>query len=132
MANYAIISAATGLVENLILWDGADDWVPPDGFVCVPAGLAGIGWSYVAGQFSAPPVPPVSDADLRAKAMSKRDELLSIADKATAGMADAYVAGLLNEGDEVTFKAYAAYKLALNKVDAQPGYPSDIEWPTSP
>jgi hypothetical protein len=32
----------------------------------------------------------------------------------------------------VTFKAYAEYKLDLNKIDKQSGYPATIEWPIAP
>jgi hypothetical protein len=40
--------------------------------------------------------------------------------------------GLLNEIDTATFKSYAAYKLALNKIDKQVGYPQTIERPVAP
>jgi hypothetical protein len=31
-----------------------------------------------------------------------------------------------------TFKAFAAYQLALNKIDTQSGYPTTIDWPIAP
>lgn len=77
-------------------------------------------------------VPQPSGDELRTKAIAKRDFLLRAADEATAGMSDAYVAGLLDENDTTLFKAYAAYKLSLNKVDKQSGFPKTIEWPSSP
>jgi hypothetical protein len=52
------------------------------------------------------------------------------ADAATSGMANAFIAGLLNAQDEITF--LAAYQLALSKVDQQPGYPVAINCPVSP
>jgi hypothetical protein len=67
-----------------------------------------------------------------ATALSKRDALLVDADKATAGMADAYVAGLLDEADAARFKSYAVYKLALRNIDQQSGYPTAIDWPLIP
>lgn len=69
---------------------------------------------------------------LKTAAIARRDFLLDDADEATAGMADAFIAELLDEADVAKFKAYAAYKLALNKVDTQKGYPEIIDWPFSP
>lgn len=69
---------------------------------------------------------PVAQAELQ------RSLLMEKANQATAGMADAFIAGLLNSADTKTFKAFAAYKLALSKIDQQPGYPTTIDWPTSP
>ncbi|PIK75249.1 tail fiber assembly protein [Pseudomonas sp. 382] len=90
------------------------------------------GWECVEGEFSAPaPIVP-TDEELKAAALATRNRLLAAADEATAGMADAYIAGLLSAEDTETFKSFAAYKLALNKVDRQPGYPIDINWPDSP
>lgn len=76
-------------------------------------------------------VPPTLE-QLKDSAISQRDFLLAEADEATAGMADAFIAGLLDEADAAKFKAYAAYKLALNKIDTQAGYPITIKWPARP
>lgn len=55
--NYAVISSETNLVENVIVWDGVSPWTPPAGYYIEPLGDfgAGIGWSYIDGQF-APPI----------------------------------------------------------------------------
>ncbi|MFJ4197532.1 tail fiber assembly protein [Pseudomonas sp. NPDC089534] len=74
----------------------------------------------------------VIEGELRAAALATRDGLLAEADQQTVGMADAYIAGLLDADDMQRFKAFAAYKLALNKIDRQPGYPQDIAWPERP
>ncbi|MGF6405793.1 hypothetical protein QF020_003495 [Pseudomonas frederiksbergensis] len=47
-------------------------------------------------------------------------------------MADAFLADLISGADKAMFKAYAAYKLALNKIDQQPGYPATVDWPIAP
>lgn len=89
-------------------------------------------WVCVDGTFSAfAPIVPTAE-ELKAEALSTRNTLLAAADEATAGMADAYIAGLLSAEETETFKSFAAYKLALNKIDKQPGYPADIKWPDSP
>ena len=55
--NYALVDN-TGLVVNIIIWDGESDWQPPEGLIAVPlTDGAAIGWSYVEGEFIAPPEP---------------------------------------------------------------------------
>lgn len=36
MNRYALINEKTGVVENIILWDGVSDYVPAEGCVLVP------------------------------------------------------------------------------------------------
>lgn len=81
---------------------------------------------------SAPVELPKTESELKAEAVAMRDVLLAAANEATAGMADAFIADLLDEADVAKFKAFAKYKLALNKIDQQPGYPETITWPTLP
>lgn len=102
-------------------------WVEvPDGFEVAQ------GWVYLEGEFSAPlPVMP-TESELKTAALTERNLLLAAANDATAGMADAYIAGLLNEDETERFKFFAAYKLALNKIDQQPGFPSTVIWPELP
>jgi hypothetical protein len=83
-------------------------------------------------EFAAPLPPVLTDEELAVTALVQRDALLAAANEATAGMADAYVADLLSPEEVVTFKAYAAYKLALNKITKQTGYPRKITWPKPP
>ena len=54
---YAVINSDTNIVENVIIWDGVTPWTPPVGYYVKPIGDsgAGIGWSYIDGQF----VPPI-------------------------------------------------------------------------
>jgi hypothetical protein len=58
MNTYAIIDATTTTVINIVVWDGLPPWTPPSGCIAVviPKGSnAGIGWTYVNGEFIAPP-----------------------------------------------------------------------------
>ncbi|MFJ4444755.1 hypothetical protein ACIPZ8_22040 [Pseudomonas sp. NPDC089422] len=57
---------------------------------------------------------------------------MSVANESTLGMADAFVADLLSPEEILKFKEYAKYKLLLNKIVEQPGFPTAINWPTSP
>lgn len=55
--DYAIVDSSS-LVINVIVWDGKPPWKPPADCVAVqiPAdSAAGIGWSYVDGEFVPPP-----------------------------------------------------------------------------
>lgn len=109
-----------------MIWVDVTDTVPAPVVGWTAAEVDGV-WSFAA------PIPPVpTDAELKAAALSKRDALLSQANETTAGMADAFLADMLSDADKAMFKAFAAYKLALNKIDKQPGYPATINWPTSP
>jgi hypothetical protein len=60
MKNYALIETATTLVVNIMVWDGQPPWEPGDGQIAVVIpenSSAGIGWTYVDGEFIAPPEP---------------------------------------------------------------------------
>jgi hypothetical protein len=59
MNNYAIIDS-TNTVINVVVWDGKPPWTPPDGCIAVAiakGSSAGIGWTYIDGEFVAPPQP---------------------------------------------------------------------------
>ena len=45
-----------GLIVNAIVWDGTDDYTPPDGLALIERGDSGawIGWTYNAGEFTPP------------------------------------------------------------------------------
>jgi hypothetical protein len=53
---HALINSETNIVENVIVWDGKTPWAPPAGYYvhAVGASGAGIGWSYINGEFVAP------------------------------------------------------------------------------
>ena len=57
MKNYAIIDS-TSTVINVVVWDGKPPWQPPQdcsAMVIPEDSSAGIGWTYVDGEFIAPP-----------------------------------------------------------------------------
>jgi hypothetical protein len=60
MSIYAIVE--NGVVKNIVLWDGQEQWQAPAGSsaVVIPEGAyVGIGSTYSNGVFSAPPQPPI-------------------------------------------------------------------------
>ena len=46
--NYAVINNQTNIVENVVVWDGENEWLPPEGtyVICIDGAEAGIGWKY--------------------------------------------------------------------------------------
>lgn len=71
MSNYAIVENT--LVINTCVWDGTSDWTPPEGTTAVQIpvdSVAGVGYSYIDGQFIAPVIPPISASDNKATADS--------------------------------------------------------------
>ena len=54
---YAIITSE-GTVINTVIWDGQSTWQGPSGYQVIEMqNGAGIGWSYVNGEFTPPPEP---------------------------------------------------------------------------
>ena len=57
--DYAVIDSS-GLIVNVVVWDGQSEWSPPEGCmaVVIPDGAAAdIGWTYSQGKFLAPVAP---------------------------------------------------------------------------
>lgn len=52
---YALITS--GLVINVIEWDGETEWTTPEDCTLVQSDTAGPGWTYEEGVFT-PPSPP--------------------------------------------------------------------------
>jgi hypothetical protein len=57
---YAVIDSQTNICENIVLWDGVTEWTPPEGcYIKDVTGIyAGIGWSFVNGEWIAPTPQP--------------------------------------------------------------------------
>ncbi|WP_052494494.1 tail fiber assembly protein [Cupriavidus basilensis] len=72
------------------------------------------------------------DTRLRAEALAEMERRVIQARQMTAGKADAFAAGLLSDAEVASFKAWAAYQLAVAKVVDQAGYPASIVWPDPP
>ena len=65
MQSYALINNQN-IVENVVVWDGASNWVPPENTTCVNIENleCGIGWTYNGSTFIKPEpvvVAPVSE-----------------------------------------------------------------------
>ena len=70
-ASYALVNSATGVVDNIIEWDGATPYTPPSGHTAVLAASGvGIGWSYANDTFTAPTLPTPTPAQIAAAALA--------------------------------------------------------------
>ncbi len=56
MARYAVIDQ-TGLVTNVIEWDGGPDWAPPVDHTAILTNEAGPGWTHDGSVFTRPATP---------------------------------------------------------------------------
>lgn len=87
------------------------------------------GMVYYGSAFSQYIPPALTPVEILATNTEEQSALMSAANSATSGMSDAFVAGLLSDADTAKFKAWAAYKLTLSKVDCSVAAPS---WPAPP
>jgi len=71
-------------------------------------------------------------AQVREAAICAFDTRFTKARQRTLGRGDALAAGLLNDVETATFKAWAAYQLALVRVIDAPDFPEHVNWPAEP
>jgi hypothetical protein len=66
MPRYALVDAS-GYVENVMVWDGAEPHTPDEGLTAVldEDDNVGPGWSYADGEFIAPPPEPMPPPQAR-------------------------------------------------------------------
>lgn len=76
--------------------------------------------------------PPPTDAQLRGEALGQRDVFLAAATIKIAPLQDAEDLGDATPGEEEALKAWKRYRVALNRIEGQDGYPALIEWPIAP
>ncbi|WP_339408062.1 tail fiber assembly protein [Pseudomonas helleri] len=75
------------------------------------------------------PLPP---ADPAQEVQAQIAQLRAIADYAITPLQDAVDIDEATEEDTVQLKAWKKYRVALNRVPEQVGYPETIDWPTVP
>ena len=63
MKRYAIVDS-NNKVDNIVIWDEASQWSPPEGMSMVKAEdmLCDLGWTYNGESFTAPPEEPTEAA----------------------------------------------------------------------
>lgn len=94
----------------------------------------------IDGGFKVIPVPPEKPAtppestleELAAQAREKRDNLLSVAAIRIAPLQDAVDLGKANAAKKALLTKWKEYRVDLDDVPAQSGYPRSIQWPIEP
>lgn len=130
--NYALVNIETGSVESVVIWDGESDWAPPEGFEAIQSDEAGIGWTYVDGEFVAPPAPQPptrTPAEILAANTANRDVLLAQATLAIAPLQDAVDLDEATTDEAAMLKKWKQYRVAVNRIDLTQTSPP---WPAQP
>ncbi|MGY2377081.1 tail fiber assembly protein [Pseudomonas sp. SDO524_S393] len=78
------------------------------------------------------PIPEPTPAELADFALAKRDQLLSVATIRIAPLQDAVDLGRATPEVIVKLKQWKGYRVDLNEIDLQDGFPLAIDWPTAP
>lgn len=125
MANYAIVQ--DNKVINTCAWDGVTPWTPPEGTqaVEIPEGVvAGVGYSYIDGQFIAPVPTPISPADNAATA----NQILSATDWTSIP-----AVGDPNQSNPYLTNqtAWLYYRSKVRDISLNPPE-GQVDWPTQP
>ena len=76
--------------------------------------------------------PPPTQSQLTASAIQARDELLRTAAIRIAPLQDAVDIGEATAAEEQQLLAWKKYRVALNRITEQQGFPTAIEWPDVP
>jgi hypothetical protein len=79
-----------------------------------------------------PPAPIPCAAEVSATALANRDVLLGKASLRISPLQDAVDLDTASATDIVLLKAWKQYRVAVNRITEQPGYPDSIEWPEEP
>ena len=87
-------------------------------------------WTYKRGKFAAPA--PIKDVDPIAAVVIERDRLLSYATLRMAPLVDAQDLGSITDAEASMLMGWKQYRVDLNRIGDQIGYPDKIDWPVAP
>lgn len=100
------------------------------GLVEIPAGQeVVIGGTYEGGVFGPVPPPPAVTAP---EALAQRDGLLAIATARIAPLQDAVDLDQATAAEIALLKKWKQYRVALNRIQDQAGFPASVDWPIAP
>ena len=77
-------------------------------------------------------VQPPSEQELRAVALAKRDDLVRATSTKIATLQDAVDLGEATTEEQAALIEWKRYRIALMRIDQQPDFPRDIQWPAQP
>ncbi|WP_420996251.1 tail fiber assembly protein [Cupriavidus sp. 30B13] len=76
--------------------------------------------------------PPPTLAQLSERARVKRDELLRAAADKIAPLQDAVDLSEATDAERARLQGWKRYRVDMNRIDQQPGFPQAIDWPEAP
>lgn len=76
--------------------------------------------------------PPPTPEQLATAALVKRDILLRNAATRIAPLQDAVDLGIATDEEAAALLSWKQYRVALNRINTQEGFPANIVWPVSP
>lgn len=76
--------------------------------------------------------PAASKEQLQAEASAQKAYLMGAAAVAMAPLQDAMDLGVATDEELSNLTAWKKYRVALNRVDQQAGYPEKVKWPAAP
>lgn len=76
--------------------------------------------------------PPPTEDELKQQALYLRDQKLRSAAVRIAPLQDAVDIGDATDAELAQLNLWKTYRVALNRIQDQPGYPTDIKWPETP
>ncbi|WP_175649493.1 tail fiber assembly protein [Pseudomonas sp. Marseille-P9899] len=80
----------------------------------------------------APPPPEPTPVDPLAEALAETARRRALADAAIAPLQDAVDIDEATDAETALLKEWKRYRVALNRLPDQPGYPNEIDWPAPP
>jgi Caudovirales tail fibre assembly protein. len=79
------------------------------------------------------PIPELTPEEVVSNAAAQRDQLLRSAATRIAPLQDAVdLGGDASDGDVASLKQWKQYRVALNRIEQQTGFPVTVDWPTAP
>ncbi|MFL9668983.1 tail fiber assembly protein [Variovorax sp. AB1(2024)] len=82
--------------------------------------------------FGPPPAPPVPPAPTAADVRAMRDALLAEATLRIDPLSDAVELDEATPAEIAALKAWRQYRVALNRIEQQAGFPAAVDWPKAP
>lgn len=89
-----------------------------------------VGW-VVSGEALSPPPGPTKD-QIAAENLAVRDDLLRAAGLRIAPLQDAVDLGEATDDETASLKLWKQYRVQLNRIESQAGWPENVAWPESP
>lgn len=132
MNRYAVLNDSN-VVVNVIVLNDINDFNSTE-YTVVQSDIADIGGTIIDDVY----IPPEglvyipTESDLVADAQSKMTTLLTVASEKIAPLQDAVDLDIATADEITSLAAWKTYRVAVNRIPTQLGYPSTIDWPEQP